>query len=386
MLLTGVTLCKRRGRESLAVTQGYVNALDNSSKVGPPQIRTRNSLSPVTVAPRGNFSQTANMADTPASSTRLRLMRRRIPEISPITSSSIALFRLGEVCNHHCPMCSNSGRPEGHLIDTSDLLRRINWLHEQGLRRVVVTGGEPTIHPGFWQVAEHLARADFAWDINSNGTRFGEPGLAARAADLGLLRAIISLHSHNPEQSCLVSGINLNQHLAIPLGIDALLAAGVQVMINLVITRITIGTLSSFVDFCYASWGSRAVLKVVFPSTAGKGGAWTGIQLRYREVVADLLAAQQRAETLELDLSFENVPPCVVGDSRLRNVDRSGFGETHYLEDLEGKQLFSIKHIESCFNAYPETCRNCISFSNCQGVAESYLRSYGAEEFVPLRE
>ncbi len=312
-------------------------------------------------------------------------MRRRIPEFAPITPSSIALFRLGEVCNHHCPMCSNSGRPEGHLIETTELLRRVDWLHDQGLRRVVVTGGEPTVHPGFWPVIERLAWVDMAWDINSNGTRFGEPGLADRAAELGLRRAIISLHSHDPQRSCVISGITENQHMAIPRGISHLLAAGVKVMINIVITKIMVGYLSDFIDYCQQNWGDRAVVKIVFPSTAGKGGDWPGIQLRYHEVAADCVAAQQRAETHGIDLTFESVPPCVIGDAHLRNVARSGFGETHYLEDLQGNQLFSIDHIESYFNVYPETCRSCSIFSTCPGIAESYLRQNGAGEFQPLR-
>ena len=73
-----------------------------------------------------------------------------------------------------------------------------------------------------------------------------------------------------------------------------------------------------------------------------------------------------------------------LGDANLRNVARSGFGETHYLEDLNGDRLFSIAHIEAFFNVFPQSCRSCAAFEQCPGVAEDYLRLHGAKEFTPL--
>ena len=83
-------------------------------------------------------------------------MRKRTPRPAPVTATSTALFRLGEVCNNHCPMCSNSGRPEGWITAQGELLRRVDRLKAWGFSRVVVTGGEPTVHPAFWAVVAKL--------------------------------------------------------------------------------------------------------------------------------------------------------------------------------------------------------------------------------------
>lgn len=313
-----------------------------------------------------------------------RLLRRRVAERAPVTPRSIALFRLGEICNHHCPMCSNSGRPEGLQIATDELLRRADWLKAQGMTRVVVTGGEPTAHPGFWQVVEHLAAIGMAWDINTNGSRLGDPGLAARCAELGLRRAIVSLHSLDPPTSAEISGTTLKGHAAILAGIDALIAAGVQVMVNAVLTSLSLATTADFVRGCAENWGPQVVVKLVFPSTAGKGGSWPGIQLRYAEVTEPLRRAAEVAESLGVELVYENLPPCTLGDRQLRNVARSDFGESHYLEDLQGQELYAIAHIEAYFNAFAESCRLCARRRDCPGVAESYLRRFGASEFAPL--
>ena len=142
----------------------------------------------------------------PVATTSLRLFQRRAAQEQAVTPYSLALFRLGEACNHRCPMCSNSGRPEAFFVQPDDLLRRADFLHELGFRRVVLTGGEPTIHPGLPALVARLRELGMSWDANTHGRRFADPEFAAWAVESGLHRAIVSLHSHELEASCVVSG------------------------------------------------------------------------------------------------------------------------------------------------------------------------------------
>lgn len=313
-----------------------------------------------------------------------RLLRRREPEVAPVTPASIALFRLGEQCNHRCPMCTNSGRPEAWFQQTEELLRRADFLHRAGIRRVVLTGGEPTIHPGFWAVVARLNAHGMAWDINTNGSRFADGAFAARACDEGLLRAIVSLHHHDPEASQRISGMNARGHLEVLAGIGHLIDGGVTVLVNCVLTREILGKVSGFLDFVVDRWGTAPAVKLAFPSTAGKGGAWDGIQLRYDDVRTELLSARRHAESLGLSLEFESVPGCVLGDPDVRDLSRSGFGETHYLDDVTGDRLYPMRRIEANFQALAESCRTCRAFRTCPGIAEAYLRTHGPAELVPL--
>lgn len=318
------------------------------------------------------------------SSGTIRLLRRRIPEHVPVTPQSIALFRLGEACNHACPMCSNSGRPEAFFIQQDELLRRVAFLHSQGLRRVVLTGGEPTIHPAFWPVVAALQARGMVWDINSNGSRFADGVFAARAVEEGLQRAIISLHALDEAKSCLISGIKPKGHAEILAALDNLLTAGVPLLINCVLTTHTAADALGFVQGVRERWGPAAAVKLCFPSTAGKGGAWEGLQLRYHDVQEQLRAVHEWAQAVGHDVVFESVPPCILGDASIRDVSRSGFGESHYLDDVHGDRLYAIAHIEAQFSALPETCKTCRAFARCPGPAERYLRQHGAAEFVPL--
>ena len=313
-----------------------------------------------------------------------RLLRKRRPEFIAVTPTSVALFRLGEQCNNDCPMCSNSGRKEAFFINTPELVNRADWLAEQGFRRVVLTGGEPTIHPGFWDVVARLGERRIVWDINTHGRTFADTEFAERSRNEGLDRAIVSLHSQDVATSCLISGIKEGAHHETVAGIRNLCHVGVDVMINCVITKQNAAELESFVDYCVEAFGAGIEIKFAFPSTSGKGGQWDGIQLQYRQVEEELRRARARGRTLGIKIHAESVPPCVLGDPAAKNLSRSGFGETHYLEDINGRDIYSIRHIEASFTGYPAPCRSCSVLKTCPGISVAYLEHYGWEEFQPF--
>ena len=65
-------------------------------------------------------------------------------------------------------------------------------------------------------------------------------------------------------------------------------------------------------------------------------------------------------------------------------MSRSGFGESHYLDDITGDRLYPITHIEAELSCLAETCRTCALFSRCPGILEAYARRHGTAEFVPV--
>jgi pyruvate-formate lyase-activating enzyme len=310
-------------------------------------------------------------------------LQRRRPPTLPVAPGSMALFRLGEQCNNKCPMCSNSGRPEAWFQRTDELLRRAEFLHAAGIPRVVLTGGEPTIHPGFWEVVARLNDHRVAWDINSNGRSFADPEFAARAVDEGLLRAILSLHSHLPETSMAISGVNRRGHDEIVRGIAELHRTGTALMLNCVLTRANLENLADYVDFC-TGIAPGAVLKFCFPYHGGKGGAWEGIALTYAEVRPHVQALRAHGQQRGVELAFEGLPACVLGEPAVANLSRSGFGETHYLDDVTGDRLYPIAHIEAALSCYPPLCRGCAALQACPGIGVAYLPRLQEGDLLPV--
>ncbi len=311
-------------------------------------------------------------------------MRRRVAASEPITARSIALFRLGEICNNACPMCSNSGRPAAFLTPTATLLDRANWLHAQGIRRVVLTGGEPTIHPGFWQVVDRLNELGLTWDINSHGRSFASSDFAWRAIAEGLQRAIISLHSHDAEIALQISGVRAGAHDQTVSGVRNLVEGGVWVMLNCVISRLNIASLGEWVRWCADEFGDGIVLKIAFPTTIGHGGEWPEIHLPLDALADPIAAVRAAADETGVRVAWESVPNCVLGDVAAGDFSRSGFGETHYLDDLVGDRLYPIRHIEAELSVYPTTCRGCRALTVCPGVSPAYVNEFGTAALRPF--
>ncbi|MBI3782621.1 MAG: radical SAM protein [Deltaproteobacteria bacterium] len=320
-----------------------------------------------------------------AAKRRPRLFKKRIPEEAPVTPKSAALFRFGEQCNYRCPMCSNTGQPGLFFHKTEELLRRAAFLHSLGFQRAVVTGGEATIHPGFWTVVEQLKDYGMTWDANTHGGSFASPGFAQRAVATGLQRAIVSLHSFDAATSAAIFGTREESHRVTVAGVERLVEVGVEVMLNCVLTRLNLAQLEDYLLEGHRRFGSAVSFKFVFPTTIGKGGQWPEIAaLRYADVRERIHRVQEIAAEQRIRIVFESFPNCVLQDRRATNYGRSTFGESHYLDDASGDRVYSMRHIEAEQAAFGDQCRSCAVVRRCPGVSRLYLKRYGTEDLTPL--
>ena len=90
-------------------------------------------------------------------------------------------------CNFRCPYCHNFGLvsdPDSlETFEAKDVLTRlkpfVGWIDG-----VVVSGGEPTLHPGLEGLLTELKDAGFKVKLDTNGTR---PRVVERLVSLGLV-------------------------------------------------------------------------------------------------------------------------------------------------------------------------------------------------------
>ena len=102
--------------------------------------------------------------------------------------SCLAILEINEACNLSCPVCfaDSSTKREGHrpLAEVEAMLDVI--VAAEGEPDLVqLSGGEPTIHPQFWEILDAAkARPIRHLMINTNGLRIArEPGFAERLAN-----------------------------------------------------------------------------------------------------------------------------------------------------------------------------------------------------------
>ncbi len=143
-------------------------------------------------------------------------------------------------CNYRCTYCMPEQgldwMPRAHLLTYEEITRIVGAMARMGVRRVRLTGGEPTIRSGIERLVASLRALpgvdDLAMTTNAHLLASKAEGLAAA----GLVRLNVSLDAVDAEVFRTVTrGGDLQRVLA---GIDAAVAAGLTpVKINAVIVR-----------------------------------------------------------------------------------------------------------------------------------------------------
>ncbi len=143
---------------------------------------------------------------------------------------SYVRLSLTDRCNYRCSYCAvgDSDDVETHagaadLLTADELARLVGILQTLGVRRIRLTGGEPTVRRDLVEIVARLARLGLDdLSLTTNGERLAE--LAAPLFDAGLHRLNVSVDTLDPERFSRLTGRGrLSRVMA---GIDAARRAG----------------------------------------------------------------------------------------------------------------------------------------------------------------
>ena len=143
-------------------------------------------------------------------------------------------------CNYRCTYCLPADgiawMPREHLLTYEEIVRVVRVMGTMGIRRVRLTGGEPTVRKGLEDLITMLNDLGHLDEIamTTNGHLFAKQ--APALAKAGLRRVNISLDSLDPDQfRMLTRGGNLARVLG---AVDAAIEVGLfPVKINMVVVR-----------------------------------------------------------------------------------------------------------------------------------------------------
>ena len=108
--------------------------------------------------------------------------------------------RLTRTCNSRCGFCLDVEFQNGEMRDDGAVRRDIREGLKQGAEGVILSGGEPTVHPEFLSLVAFAAGQGYRWiQVVTNGRMFAYPDFARQAAEAGLTEATLSIHSHLAE-------------------------------------------------------------------------------------------------------------------------------------------------------------------------------------------
>jgi MoaA/NifB/PqqE/SkfB family radical SAM enzyme len=167
-------------------------------------------------------------------------------------------LRLSYVCNNNCIFCldyENQIDPPVKAMPLDEIKKEIKKVKNTADKKIVLSGGDPTLHPDLAQIIKYAKKEGFAKvQVITNGRMFVYQKFIKELIEAGLDEVTISFHSHIPEIYEKLTGIKDSFGQA-KQGLDNLLnarqVAGNKLIINIdiVINKINLPHLKQTIMF-----------------------------------------------------------------------------------------------------------------------------------------
>lgn len=119
--------------------------------------------------------------------------------------ANIGYIQVVRHCDHFCGFCSNPTTAYHHTFETMQVL--VDDLAERGYFGVVLTGGEPTLHPELPRIVGYARDRGLHVRMITNGTRLADEDFAKALADAGLELVHVSIYSVRPDVEEAIRGV-----------------------------------------------------------------------------------------------------------------------------------------------------------------------------------
>ncbi len=154
-------------------------------------------------------------------------------------------FEITSRCNLSCRHCGSSCTSEGDVLSKGDIEAVLKQLDPRKTM-LCLTGGEPLMHPSFFELAELVHSMGFSWGMTTNATLIDEV-TAKRLKELGMATISVSLDGMEDSHDSLRSRRGAWRRAV--KGIKALQEAGIKPMVTTVLHSGNFGELNVLYSF-----------------------------------------------------------------------------------------------------------------------------------------
>ncbi len=295
--------------------------------------------------------------------------------------ANIGYIQVVRHCNHFCGFCSNPTTPYVHTFETMKVL--VDDLVGRGYFGVILTGGEPSLHPELPRIARYASDAGLHVRMITNGWRLAEPGFAEEMAEAGLKLAHVSIYSVRPEVEARLRGLPGTLEKAFA-ALDNAHEAGIEVNVNCVINKLNADHLDENVRHLLAH--HPQVRHFVWNNLDPSMGRAEVNQAEFTPRLADFEVSLHRAMRLlhQSGRTFrvEKVPLCYMTDfawasTETRKIVKGEERIVHFLDQKQTVRQTSWEHI------YADACDTCTLRTICGGLFDRG-NAYDPAELSPV--
>jgi len=108
--------------------------------------------------------------------------------------ANLGYIQVIRTCNQECRFCSNPATSK--IISLSDAKKYIDRYIKKGYEGVLLTGGEPTLHPNLTEIIHYAYEKGIHCRIITNGQKIADIKYLGLLVNNGLNHLIVSIYSH----------------------------------------------------------------------------------------------------------------------------------------------------------------------------------------------
>lgn len=290
-------------------------------------------------------------------------------------------LKLGHLCNSKCLYCV-AGVADQPFIDLR-LLKKELEESAADYGRVILTGGEPSMHPRFFDLLVIAFYLGYKIEIQSNIRAFSGKRFTSKIKKFNV-KIIVCMNSSREQVFDEMADAPGAFRQTVE-GIKNLTSQGIEVASKIIITHQNRDHLTEVVRFI-KGFGIKDVM-LVFPTPMGLAREnFNRINPRYSDILFDVHDALQWGIDHDMHMTTENIPGCQLDekyhkysseyvdqgilDGIYMNLDRG-----LYNCKMERKDVQKIK---------VRGCTHCQFSHKCEGVYREYVRHFGEAEFDPV--
>lgn len=264
----------------------------------------------------------------------------------------------------------------------------VDDLKDRNYFGVILTGGEPTLHPELPKIAEYARAQGLHVRMITNGWRLAEPDFASQLADAGLQHVHVSVYSVRPEIEEKLRGVAGTLPRAFQ-AVDLVSRLGMTVDINCVINRLNADHLDENIDYWIRNHPQvrHFVWNNLDPSMGRAEVNQAQFVPRLRDFEVSLHRALKRLAETGRTFRVEKVPLCYMTEfawasTETRKIIKGEERIVHFLDEKQTVRQTEWDHL------YAEACSICSLRTICGGLFDRG-NAYDPNElyplFVPLR-
>jgi len=305
-------------------------------------------------------------------------------------------LQLGYSCNNNCIHCFNlnaiiSLRKQGKPLDKSaeeikEILRKAK---NEGVNKLVFTGGEPTIRSDFLELLEFASKNFRKIGLQTNGRMFSLENFARKTLEIcPALSFTIPFHHSRKEIFDSITRVKGSFEQTFK-GIKNLLKFGAkEICLKRVLLKQNYKDLENFVKLT----NKLKIKKLDFTFVEGGGNArinWSKIAPHYSEIQPYLKKAIDLANSFGIEVTCYDIPFCFLNGYEKHvseiNTYIKPYLKQEFPERISDRRENIIKELVLGRRKKSQKCNDCRFYKVCLGVWQEYLELYGDKEFKPVK-